>query len=145
MAQKQQDGRVKKSFMLHDVDGMHKIGKYMSNTFRQAALKAASNNHNRVILRQTGTKICKEFTCKIQVLDEPKIIKRGDKEIKYSKIPEARWVRTFTMENAALDADEEAAAPRRKRSPAKPKSAAGAEPEPEPTEPAVEDEPAATA
>ena len=43
----QQEGKVKKSFMLHNVDGMHKIGKYMSNTFRQAALKAASNGHSK--------------------------------------------------------------------------------------------------
>ena len=132
MVQAQQDGKVKKSFMLHNVDGMHKIGKYMSNTFRQAALKAASNGHSRVILRQTGTKICKEFTCKIQVLDEPKVIKRGDKEIKYSKIPEAKWVRTFTMDNAVLDLDEktpEQPAAKRKRTA---KTLSPDEPEPEP-------------
>ena len=49
------------------------------------------------------------------MLDEPKVIKRGDKEIKYSKIPEAKWVRTFTMDNAVLDADESVPAPKRKR------------------------------
>lgn len=97
----------KKAFMLHCPKDMHPIGKYMSNTCRQAALKAASNGHTEVVLRQTGTKICKLFSCKINLLDEPKKIRRGDKEITYSKIPEAKWKKTFTIEDFKLPAGEE--------------------------------------
>lgn len=100
---------TKKAFMLHSSTDMHPIGKYMSNTFRQAALKAASNGHEEVILRQTGTKTCKRFSCKNRILDEPKIIKRGDKEIKYSKIPEAKWINTFIIQDeVAAQSDKQA-------------------------------------
>ena len=95
---------TKKAFMLHNAGDMVPVGKYMSNTFRQAALKAASNGHSNVILRQTGTKICKQFTCQIKVLDKPKVIMRGNKEIKYANIPQAKWIRSFTMD--AVDESE---------------------------------------
>lgn len=92
--------RVKKphkTFMLHDPVTYVALGRYKAADHRYAALKCASKGFERILLRQTNTKEVREFSGTIVVLDVPKIVKRGDREIAYTKRPSVKHVNTFVF------------------------------------------------
>jgi hypothetical protein len=107
--------RQKSSFMLHDPRDMSSLGKFQSTDYRNAALKVASRAHQArykslweteevatIKLRKTKTKEVRVFEGKTVVLDNPKVIKRGDQEVLYHKKPVVKELKNkrFTFEGA---------------------------------------------
>ena len=93
-----------RTFMLHDPVSMAALGRFVSTDWRYAALKAASRDHTKILLRQTGTREIREFQgAKITI--PPKIIVRGGREISYTHRPSVKFVHKFIYEGAV---DEEA-------------------------------------
>lgn len=91
--------KTKVTYMLHNKDDYTELGKYVSTTPRGAALKATSAGHTTILLRETGTKIIREYAGSIETLDEPVVIERkgAGKPIVYSKRPKVVYVRKFVM------------------------------------------------
>lgn len=90
----------KKTFMLHEPGTMAFAGKYNSATHRYAALKAATNGFKEILLRQTNTKIVHRYTGSETILKEPRVVKRRDREIVYSKKPHAVYEGSFEYKGA---------------------------------------------
>jgi hypothetical protein len=109
-------GRVKKpkhTFMLHakSDDPSEKIGqslgKYVSTDYRYAALKCASRGFKDILLRKTNSKVIYHYTGDILQLSEPQRVKRGDREIQYSKKPTVKFVNKFVYEELPIANEEE--------------------------------------
>lgn len=85
--------------MLHKPDTLEALGKFQSSDARYAALKCASREHSRILLRQTNTRLMYEYEGKIVDLDTPKEISRGDppRVIRYTKKPVVRFVRKYLL------------------------------------------------
>lgn len=96
----------KKTFMLHEPGTMAFAGKYNSATHRYAALKAATNGFREILLRQTNTKIVHRYTGSETVLKEPRVVKRRDREIVYSKKPHAVYEGSFEYKGAEDEKEE---------------------------------------
>lgn len=99
------DGK-RQTFMLHSPSDMSSIGRFVTSAqgdWRAAALKAASRGHTQIYLRRTGTREVREFEGRKDVLDPPKVIKRGDREITYNNRPAVKFVRKFAYEGAPSD------------------------------------------
>lgn len=88
---------AKKTFcyMLHDPDTMAFAGKYNSVSHRYAALKAATKGVKDIRLRQTNTKTVHKYVGWTSTLEEPRMVKRGDRTIPYYKKPGATYSGSF--------------------------------------------------
>jgi len=89
--------KPKFTFMLHHPD-MTCAGRYVSDTHRHAALKAASKGVTQILLRRTNSKEVWEFRGATQELPEPKQIRRGDKVVAYSRKPTVEFLRSWVYE-----------------------------------------------
>ena len=98
---------VRHSFMLHDPVNMEAVSKYSSSHARYAALKAASAGVKRIILRRTNSKICRVYEGDIVDLPEPKVIKRGDREITYKRKPTVRFTGETFVYDGVISPDED--------------------------------------
>ena len=77
------DRRRKRTFMLHEPGTMKPLGKFVSNTPRSAAAKAASRGFKKILLRETGTKILREYEGGRVTLDPPKVVTRGERTVTF--------------------------------------------------------------
>ena len=101
--------KVKKptlTYMLHDPETMENAGKYNSTSHRNAALKAATKGFTRILLRRTKTKLIYEYAGEANVLDEPKVVPRGNRNIVYAKKPKAKFVKSFEYNGPKLPNEE---------------------------------------
>lgn len=62
--------------MLHDPRDMSRISVFTTTRPRLAALKAASRGHTRIYLRETNTRVVREYVGTVETLDSPKHIAR---------------------------------------------------------------------
>ena len=101
--------RVKKpkhSFMLHDPLTFASLGKFVSTDFRYSALKVASRGHNKILLSKTNIKVIYEYSGDVLELDTPQIVKRGEREIRYTRKPVVKFVKKYVYEgDIAPDSD----------------------------------------
>ena len=107
MAQTAAAAPAKKKFcyMLHDPATMAFAGKYNSASHRYAALKAATKGVENILLRQTNTKVVHKYQGSTEPLDKPRIVKRKDREIGYSKKPKAVYLGHFDYDGKLPDED----------------------------------------
>lgn len=100
--------KAKSTFMLHDPKDLSSLGKYQSTDFRYAALKVASRGYTDILLRKTNTKEIRQFTGSVIKLDNPKVIKRGDREkpIVYTKKPVVKFVKKWVYQGAIEDGED---------------------------------------
>lgn len=98
--------KPKSTFMLHDPRDLSSLGKYQSTDFRYAALKAASRGHKTILLRKTNTKEIREFSGAVVALTTPKVISRGNREIKYYKKPTVKFLKKWVYAGPLEDDDE---------------------------------------
>ena len=95
--------------MLHDPKTFVPLGKYVSTDARYSALKAASRGVKDICLRKTNSKIIYKYTGDIVTLDTPQIVKRGAREIVYSKKPVVKFQEKFVysgnLDLEAVDAE----------------------------------------
>lgn len=87
--------KVKKTFMLHDPATFACLGKFKSTDFRYAALKAASRGYKDIRLRITDTKLVYQYDGDIATLDKPQVVKRGEREIIYTKKPSVKFSKKY--------------------------------------------------
>lgn len=99
-------GKPKKprlTFMLHDPKDMSCLSKYKSTEVRYAALKAASNGHTNILLRQTNSKEIRQYSGKVVMLDKPKEVRRGNDPTKppivYTKEPKVTFEKKWTYDD----------------------------------------------
>lgn len=95
--------KPKSTFMLHDPKDMSSLGKYQSTDFRYAALKVASRGHTDIWLRKTNTKEVRKFAGRVDNLDTPKEIHRGNRVIRYTKKPVVKFVGKFDFNGEIND------------------------------------------
>lgn len=98
--------RAKKTFMLHDPVDMSAAGRFVAPGFREAALKAASRGHSDILLRRSGTREIRRFSGHIETLDVPKVVKRGEREVLFSKKPNVKFVDKFQFDGTVHDENE---------------------------------------
>ncbi len=84
--------RPKSTFMLHDPTDMTAKGKFTAPGYREAALKAASRGHEKILLRKCGTSEIREFEGSIVTLDNPKPVVRGTQSVTYTKKSKVKFV-----------------------------------------------------
>jgi hypothetical protein len=102
--------KQKHTFMLHSPETFASLGKYISTDARYSALKAASRGVKDILLRKTNSKIIYKYKGDVVTLDTPQIVKRGDREIKYSKKPTVKFVQKFVYQgDLDLEAQDTAA------------------------------------
>lgn len=89
--------RPKRTFMLHGVDDMSCVHKFSAPGFREAAMKAASKGHGRILLRRCGTSEVREYVGRFVALDPPVVVARrgAAKPIEYHRKPRVEFVRAF--------------------------------------------------
>ena len=116
-AKKPKQSRPKSSFMLHDPNDMSSLGKFVSTDYKNAANKVASRARQpryaplwvngtgdgavtTILLRKTKTKDVRVFEGSTVDLKEPKVIKRGTREVKYNRRSVVRELkdRRFTFD-----------------------------------------------
>jgi hypothetical protein len=97
--------------MLHDPLTLAAMSRFIANSHRYAALKAASrlckegdSEPKRILLRATNSKIIREFSGQIKKLDQPQVIKRGDREITYTKKPHVSFVKAYNWPDKDTEA-----------------------------------------
>jgi hypothetical protein len=100
---KKHQKRPKSTFMLHSKHPYECLGKYVSSDYRYAALKAASRGIEEIYLRKTNSKIFYVYSGKVVTLDKPQIVKRGEREIMYTKKPTVTFLRKFVYTGDAGD------------------------------------------
>ena len=96
--------------MLHNPTDMSALGRFVAPGYREAALKAASRGHADILLRKSGTREIRKFEGFIEVLDTPKVVKRGDREVLFAKKPNVRFVEKYHFDGHANDDDDEVVA-----------------------------------
>jgi hypothetical protein len=96
-------GRPKKTFMLHDPADMSAAGRFVAPGYREAALKAASRGHTDILLRKSGTREIRQFQGFIETLSVPKTVKRGDREVLFSKKPNVKFVKKYQFDGKVQD------------------------------------------
>lgn len=100
--------KPKFTFMLHDPKTFESLGKYVSTDARYSALKAASRGVKDIYLRKTNSKIIYKYKGDIVTLDTPQVVKRGSREIVYSKKPVVKFQEKFVYQgNLDLDTEED--------------------------------------
>ncbi len=88
--------KAKFNFILHDPKTFKPMGRFSSTTPSLAAKKAASRGFTVVHLRKAGTKIVYVYDCEKVVLDNPKVIKRGDVTVTFKTVSKAKLLRKYT-------------------------------------------------
>jgi len=101
-SQKPRVRKPKFTFMLHNADTFESLGKFVSTDFRYSALKVASRGHKKILLRKTNSKIVYEYTGDVVDI-EPTIVKRGEREIRYTKKPVVKFIRKFVYDGEIPD------------------------------------------
>lgn len=96
-------GRPKKTFMLHVPGDMSAAGRFVAPGYREAALKAASRGHTDILLRKSGTREIRQFQGFIETLSAPKVVKRGDREVLFSKKPNVKFVKKYQFDGKVQD------------------------------------------
>ena len=72
----------KQTYMLHTPDeSLKPIGRFVSTSIRGAALKAVTRGHSDIWLRRTGQKKIIKFKGEKKLLDQPRVVMKGEKEI----------------------------------------------------------------
>ena len=99
--------KPKFTFMLHEPGTYKNLGTYKSPDPRYSALKAATRGVKDILLRKTNTKIIYKYKGDYITLDTPTVVKRGTREIKYSKKPVVKFEKKFVYEGA-LNFDDDA-------------------------------------
>ena len=99
-ARKARVPRPKFTFMLHDVDTLVPAHRFTAPGFREAANKAASKGHARILLRKCGTSEVRAFSGSCTVVDPPVVVPRRGAEhpIVYHKKPSVRYESTTTLD-----------------------------------------------
>ena len=97
----------KHTYMLHDPRTLACLGKFRATHDRYAALKAASAAHRpnskltaivddkgvaHISSRRTNTRLVRKYEGRVVPLKEPKVVKRGDEEVVYTRKPTATYV-----------------------------------------------------
>jgi hypothetical protein len=95
--------RTKKTFMLHAPGDMSAAGRFVAPGYREAALKAASRGHTDILLRKSGTREIRQFEGRIETLDTPKTVTRGDREVLFSKKPTVKFTKKFQFDGKVHD------------------------------------------
>lgn len=121
--------KEKKTFTSHCPDSFKVINRVQASEFRYAALKCVTNQNKllkkeqlptgcllpdgrfRILLRQTNTRLIREYVGQVCELENPQVVQRQGREIKYTKKPKVSFVRSFIYDSAipAVDDDESAA------------------------------------
>lgn len=121
--------KEKKTFTSHCPDSFKVINRVQASEFRYAALKCVTNQNKllkkeqlpagcllpdgrfRILLRQTNTRLIREYVGQVCELENPQVVQRQGREIKYTKKPKVSFVRSFIYDSAipAVDDDEPAA------------------------------------
>ena len=70
----------KRTFMLHDPRDMSRAGTYKAKSFSEAAKKAATRGHTKILLRQTGTRVVHEYRGSKKPLAAPRTVERRTKD-----------------------------------------------------------------
>lgn len=96
-------GRPKKTFMLHAPGDMSATGRFVAPGYREAALKASSRGHTDILLRRSGTREIRQFQGFIETLSTPKVVKRGDREVLFSKKPNVKFVKKYQFDGKVQD------------------------------------------
>jgi predicted amidohydrolase YtcJ len=92
--------REKFTFMLHHPETLAADGKFVAPGFREAALKAASGGKTKIMLRKSNTRQIREFEGAVVQLDQPKQVSRGERVVTYYKKPTAKFVKSYTVDEA---------------------------------------------
>ena len=105
--------KVKKSFTSHDPDSFRVLNRVQASEFRYAALKCVTNQNKlknkgelppgcllpdgrfRILLRQTNTRVIREYVGEICELENPQVVLRDGREIRYTKKPKVSFVRSY--------------------------------------------------
>jgi hypothetical protein len=106
-------GKPKKTYTSHCPDSFRVINRVQASEFRYAALKCVTNQNKlkmkeqlpegctlpdgrfRILLRQTNTRLIREYVGEICTLDEPQVVQRQGREIRYTKKPKVSFVRSY--------------------------------------------------
>jgi hypothetical protein len=97
------------TYMLHNMQDLSCLGKYKATHHRYAALKVTSAAHRagknnklrsivdangvaQILIRQTNTRVIRKYEGRVVPLKEPKIVKRGNEEVVYTRKPTATYV-----------------------------------------------------
>lgn len=112
--------KQKFTYIAHCPKTFKVLNRITSSDFRYAALKVASRTGKcipegsiledgkfRIWLRKTNTQVIREYVGQIVTLDEPTIICRSGREIRYTRKPKVSFVRSFIFKTDALDDPEE--------------------------------------
>lgn len=81
-------------------------GKYNSSSHRYAALKAATKGVKDILLRQTNTKTVHRYEGSTEELETPRIVKRNDREIPYTRRPRAIYKGSFQFTGTLPDEEQ---------------------------------------
>jgi len=100
--------KARKTYMLHDAKTMKAIGRFSSTSPRSAAQKAASRGFEKILLRETGTRVIHEYEGAIVSIDPPKVVKRGDATVTFKKKSTVKAI-SKTVWNGAMPDDSAAA------------------------------------
>jgi len=105
--------KPKKTYTSHDPDSFRVINRVQASEFRYAALKCVTNQNKlknkdqlpegctlpdgkfRILLRQTNTRLIREYIGEICTLDEPQVVQRHGREIRYTKKPKVSFLRSY--------------------------------------------------
>lgn len=90
--------KTKSTYMLHDPKTFTSLGKYVSTDARYSALKAASRGIEDILLRKTNSKIIYKYKGSVVTLDQPQIVKRGEREIAYTKKPVVKFIEKYVYD-----------------------------------------------
>jgi hypothetical protein len=86
--------------MLHDVETLVPARRFTAPGFREAANKAASKGHARILLRKCGTSEVRAFAGSCTIVVPPIVVPRRGAEnpIVYHKKPSVRYESTTTLD-----------------------------------------------
>lgn len=117
--------KEKKTFTSHCPESFRVINRVQASEFRYAALKCVTNQNKllkkeqlpsgclmpdgrfRILLRQTNTRLIREYVGEICELENPQVVQRQGREIKYTKKPKVSFVRSFIFDGSTPMAEEE--------------------------------------
>lgn len=100
--------KKRRTFVLHDPTSMAVLARMRGVDPRYSALKAASRGHTDIHLREAGTRVVRKYEGLVQTLDTPSIVKRGEREIVYTKRPRAHLKQKYVWNGpSAADDDDQ--------------------------------------
>jgi len=110
---KPKNPKNKKTYTSHDPESFRVLNRVQASEFRYAALKCVTNQNKlkakgqlpsgctlpdgrfRILLRQTNTRLIREYIGEICVLDEPQVVQRQGREIRYTQKPKVSFLRSY--------------------------------------------------